>query len=45
MNDKENGEKQGKGQKNISIQELIPGSIQPYSSRQILETDLRQTMH
>ena len=42
---RKNGEKQGKGQKNISIQELIPGSIQPYSSRQILETDLRQTMH
>ena len=38
---RKNGEKQGKGQKNISIQELI----QPYSSRQILETDLRQTMH
>ena len=30
---RKNGEKQGKGQKNISIQELIPGSIQPYSSR------------
>lgn len=42
---RKNGEKQGKGQKNISIQELIPESIQPYSSRQILETDLRQTMH